>query len=98
MSKRRNDFISAQDALHEMIKENRLQHGIDNVAVKEAWTEVMGNGVSSYTDSIELKKDTLIIKLTSSTLREELSYGREKIILMMNEYLGKAVIRAVKLQ
>jgi len=98
MSKRRNDFISAQDALHEMIRENKLQHGIDNVSVKEAWAEVMGNGVSSYTDSIELRKDILILKLTSSTLREELSYGKDKIISMMNEYLGKDVIRKVKLQ
>ena len=97
MSKRTNDFISVKDALQEMLQQNKLQKGIDQVNVKEAWQFVMGNGVSSYTDSIELKGDTLIVRLSSATLREELSYGKEKIAKMMNENIGKTIINKVKL-
>ena len=52
----------------------------------------MGKGVTSYTQSVELQKKTLIIRLTSSVLREELSYGKEKIIKMLNEEVGDEVI------
>ena len=97
MSKRTNDFISVKDALKEMLQQNKLQKGIDQVNVKEAWQFVMGNGVSSYTDSVELKGDTLIVRLSSATLREELSYGKEKIAKMMNEKIGKIIINKVKL-
>ena len=97
MSKRTNDFISVKDALQEMLQQNKLQKGIDQVNVKEAWQFVMGNGVSSYTDNVELKGDTLIIRLSSATLREELSYGKDKIAKMMNENIGKIIINKVKL-
>ena len=97
MSKRTNNFISVKDALQEMLQENKLQKGIDQVHVKEAWQLVMGNGVTSYTDSVELKGDTLIIRLSSATLREELSYGKEKIAKMMYENIGKSLINKVKL-
>jgi len=95
MSKRTNNFISVKDVLQEMIQENKLQKGIDQVNVKEAWQFVMGNGVSSYTESVELKNNVLVVRLSSSTLREELSYGKEKIIKMMNESLGKVIIKKI---
>jgi hypothetical protein len=97
MSKRINEFISVKEALQEMLQQNKLQTGIDKVHVKDAWETVMGKGVSSYTEAVELKRDVLIVKLSSSTLREELSYGKEKIILMMNENIGKRLIKKVKL-
>jgi len=80
-----------------MLSENKLQHGIDQVDVQKAWKNVMGKGVSSYTIQVELKNKTLLVKLSSSTLREELSYGKEKIVQMMNENLKKTVIKRVKL-
>lgn len=97
MKKRTDEFLSIKDALHDMLQENKLQHGIDEIDVQKAWKAVMGKGVSSYTIQVELKNKTLLIKLTSSTLREELSYGKEKIIQMMNENLKKTVINKVKL-
>jgi hypothetical protein len=35
------------------------------------------------------------VKLNSSVLREELSYGKEKIRAMMNEALGKEEIKKI---
>ncbi|MBT8376302.1 MAG: DUF721 domain-containing protein, partial [Bacteroidia bacterium] len=68
------------------------------VNVKEAWKRLMGNGVNNYTTAIELKKDTLFVKLSSSVLREELSYGNQKIIDMLNEAIGKPVVQKLVLR
>jgi hypothetical protein len=38
-----------------------------------------------------------VVKLKSSVLREELSYGKEKIIKMMNEELGENLISKIML-
>lgn len=97
MAKRENNTNAIKDLMPQMLKENRLQIGINQISVKEAWENVMGKGVMTYTESVELKKDTLFVKLSSSTLREELSYGKEKIVVMLNESLHTALIKTIKL-
>ena len=58
----------------------------------------MGKGVNNYTTNIKLQKDTLYVQLSSSVLREELSYGKDKIIAMLNEALGKDLIKKLILR
>ncbi len=98
MAKRKNDLVPLGDALYEFIKTNRLQGGIDKVEAREAWAKLMGNGVNHYTTAVELQKDTLYVSLTSSVLREELGLGKSKIIAMLNEELGKDLIKKLVLR
>jgi len=98
MPKRHNEHMNLGDALQEFIKENKLQKGIDKVDARKAWMRLMGNGVNNYTQKVELKGETLFVSLTSSVLREELSYGKEKIIKMLNEELGKELVTKIVLR
>lgn len=98
MPKRQNEHLNMGDALKEFIKENRLQKGMDKVDAREAWAKLMGNGVNNYTQNVELKGETLFVSLSSSVLREELSYGKSKIIKMLNEELGKELIKKLILR
>jgi hypothetical protein len=98
MSKRHNEHMSLKDALKDFVKSNNLQKGLDKIEVKEAWVKLMGKGVNSYTTSIRLHRDTLYVQLSSSVLREELSYGKEKIITMLNEALGKEIVKTLVLR
>ncbi len=97
MAKRENDTFKIKDLMPQMLKENKLQGGINQIDVKEIWGKVMGNGVLTYTDSVLLKNKTLYVKLTSSALREELSYGKDKIVVMLNDALENVSIKNVKL-
>jgi hypothetical protein len=96
--KRNNDNQSIQDILKAFVSENNLEKGLDKVNVSEAWAKLMGNGVNNYTTGIELKHETLYVQLSSSVLREELSYGKEKIISILNESLGKEVVKKIVLR
>ncbi len=95
---RHNEHISLSEALKEFIKENKLETGMDKVNVKDVWVSLMGNGVNNYTTDVQLKNTTLYISLSSSVLREELSYGKEKIIKMINEELGKELVKSLVLR
>jgi len=97
MAKRFTDSKSIKEIIGNFIKENNLTKGFTQIRVKEAWQEVMGNGVQSYTTSVKLQNEVLIVHLSSSVLREELSYGKDKIMKMMNEVLGDAIIKKVRL-
>lgn len=81
----------------EFIRENKLQHGMDKVEVRDAWRSLMGNGVNNYTSAIELRGEVLYVGLTSSVLREELSLGKSKIISMINEKLGRPLVKKIVL-
>ena len=96
--KRHNENLSLSDVLKEFVSTNKLQEGLDKVDIKDAWENLMGNGVNSYTTSVQLKRDTLYVQLSSSVLREELSYGKEKIIAMLNEALGKPLVKTLILK
>jgi hypothetical protein len=66
--------------------------------VRDAWKKLMGNGVNNYTSAVELKHGTLFISLTSSVLREELSHGKSKILSMINEELGRDLVKKIVLR
>ena len=80
------------------IKENNLENGLENVKIRDLWYEQMKNGVANYTTDINLKNGTLYINLKSSVLREELSYGKEKIMKLLNEKLKKDLIKKIVLR
>ncbi|MET6990241.1 DUF721 domain-containing protein [Sediminicola arcticus] len=98
MGKRKNDNIPLSEALQEFIKVNKLQTGMDKVNVRDAWANLMGNGVNNYTTAIELRSETLFVSLSSSVLREELSHGKSKIITMINEEMGKELVKKLVLR
>jgi hypothetical protein len=98
MAKRLNNESPIGDVLKAFIETNKLQDGMDKIDVQAAWKSLMGNGVNSYTKEVMLKGSTLYVSLTSAVLREELSYGKTKIISMINEELRKEVVTEIVLR
>lgn len=98
MAKRLNNQSTVGDVLKQIIQVNKLQPGMDQIDVKDAWSNLMGNGVNSYTRNVVLKGSTLYVELTSSVLREELSHGKAKIVKMINEELRREVVTTVILR
>jgi hypothetical protein len=98
MAKRLNNQSSVSDILSQIIQTNKLESGLNQVSVIDAWKNLMGNGVNNYTRNVALRGNTLYVELTSAVLREELSYGKDKIIKMINEELGKEVVKVIILR
>lgn len=98
MAKRLSNESSISEVLQQFIQQNNLESGMDKIDVEQAWKSLMGNGVNSYTQEVILKGSTLYVKLTSAVLREELSYGKQKIIAMLNEELRKDVVKEIVLR
>lgn len=92
MAKRFSEESPIGDILKQFIQENKLQSGMDKIDVRDAWKNLMGNGVNNYTTEILLKGSTLYVALSSAVLREELSYGKQKIIKMINDELRKEIV------
>lgn len=98
MRKRLSNDSPIGDILKEIIQTNNLEKGLNQISVADAWKKLMGNGVNNYTKNILLKGSTLYVELTSAVLREELTYGKSKIINLLNEELGSEIIKDVVLR
>ena len=96
--KRKYEPQSISKVLDEILESKSLRKGIIDVRINELWYEIMGANITHYTDKIILKGDTLLVSLNSAALRVELSYGKEKIIKMMNKELGSETIKKIVLR
>lgn len=87
-----------QEVLQQITAERNLAKGLIEVKVKQAWMNTMGENVAQYTTSTQLRGKTLYVNLTSAPLREELNYGKEKILKHLNEALGFEGIQKIILR
>ena len=91
-----DDAQKIKAILGEFILKNALSDGIDTARIQENWSSIMGENISAYTKEVSLQQDVLIVKLSSSVLRQELSYGKEKIVEMINRSLGGNKIQDIR--
>ena len=95
--KRNYDTKTLKVVLNKFIEKNSLNSGLDNVKVQNLWKKTMGDNVNSYTNEVILKNQTLYISLSSSILRQELSYGKDKIIELINKEFGQSTVKKIVL-
>lgn len=91
-----DDAQKIKTIIEEFISKNALSDGIDTARIQENWSSIMGENISAYTKDVSLQKEVLVVKLSSSVLRQELSYGKEKIVKMINKSLGEDKIQDIR--
>mgnify|MGYP006136064389 FL=1 len=100
MAKKKKSFEpqTISEVLGELIDQKNIKVGITKVRVEQAWKTTMGASVSQYTQEVSFRGSTLFVNLNSAPLREELSYGKEKILRHLNEALGAEIISKIVLR
>ncbi len=78
-----SDFFEINPDLKLSVAEHR---------VVSAWKELLGEGVSMYTQRVYLRKRALHVQLSSSVLRAELLMSKQNLIDKLNEQAGMVVI------
>jgi len=86
--KRHNDQ-KINEVLGDMIDNYRLKPKLNQTKIREAWGEMMGPHIDRYTKKITIRNNKIFVTIDSSPLRQELSYGRDKILKNLNEVLGE---------
>lgn len=92
--KRHNDQ-HLKDVLKEMIETYRLRSKLNQTKIKALWSELMGPSIGRYTTDIKIRGKKLYVSINSSSLKQELSMGRDKIRKIINEELGDEYIEEV---
>lgn len=93
--KEASNQVSLKDALKEMLEVYRLKAKLNQTKINAVWIKLMGTSINKYTREIKLRRNKLYITIESASLRQELSFGKEKIIRIINEELGENYIEDV---
>ena len=92
---KKSNEVSLKQVLKEMVETYRLQSRLNQTKIRAFWEKSMGSAILRYTKDIKLRRNKLYISIESAPLRQELSYGKEKIRRLLNEELGEDTIQEV---
>lgn len=84
-----------KQALQSFIDQKQISKGYYQSSIKKVWKDMMGEMVADYTSSIKISGEKLILQFTSAPLKQEFMFKKEKLIQMINDRLGKEVIKEV---
>ncbi len=95
MEERGNNQTTLKEALKAMLEHYRLKGKLNQSRIRKDWEALMGPTIAQYTREVKLYKGRLFIIIDSASLRQELSYGKDKIRKLLNEQLGEEAIQEV---
>lgn len=93
MAKHNDQIIG--DVLKNMVKEMKISPKLHELKIKKFWQEVMGTTINNYTKEIKLRRNKLFITIESAPLRQELAYGKDKLVKVLNRELGEEYIQDI---
>lgn len=86
---------SIKDILKDLVETYRLKSKLNQTRIELIWEQAMGKMIANYTTELKVRGDKLFVGISSAPLRQELSYGREQIIVKMNAELGEDFLKEV---
>ena len=96
--KRLSNQQSLAEVIQDFLKESEWSRKLDEVHLITQWDKLLGPNLAKYTDEVFISNSVLHIRLNSSTLRQELSYKKSKLVDDLNDMVGKKVIKDIILK
>ena len=75
----------------------QLRAKLYQTRVEKMWAELMGPMIIGYTTRIKLDGQTLLLFISSASLKSELTIMKEKIRTTVNERLGEDYVQEVRI-
>ena len=89
---RRNEAEQIGSMIRKFIRQSGLESPLNEYRLVQAWKDVVGPAITSYTTHLSIKNQILYVQLSSSVLRQELMMGRDMLVRNLNEQVGAQVI------
>jgi predicted nucleic acid-binding Zn ribbon protein len=85
-----------QNTIGELIKAFYEEHKgpgyLDEVEIVKGWSGIVGPFIAQYTRDLYIKNGVLYVRLTSDSLRAELSYSKNTLLKNLNALVGREVL------
>lgn len=89
---RRTQAAPIGQLIRQYLRQEGLETPLAQQRLLDAWPEMMGPIITSYTRELFICDRTLVVHLSSAVLRQELSSSRDMIVRNLNQRVGVDVI------
>jgi predicted nucleic acid-binding Zn ribbon protein len=96
MSSRKYTDQSLKMVIQELLKDRGFDKKFHELEIFRCYREVVGEVISKKTREIYMREKTLVLKMDSGVLKQELSYQRSRIADLINEKLGSIAVEKVE--
>ena len=91
----KNNEKKIDQVFYEFLRAYGISRKYDEYKLKNEWENVVGQTIARQTDSLSIDKETLYVRLSSPSLRQEMGYAKSHIIESLNDAVGKVLIRDI---
>ena len=77
------------------VRDNKLNKALDNVKVLNSWTEIVGERISAVSEPVKFSNNILYVKIKNSAWRNEMFMLEKDIIMRINGYCGKFMVKKI---
>jgi predicted nucleic acid-binding Zn ribbon protein len=89
---RKKEAAPLEAAFNELLKAYRLEDKFKEKLLISSWGEIVGKTISDRTTSVFIKDKKLFVKLSSGPIKKELMLNRSKVLILIEERVGKGVV------
>ena len=91
-----------QNTVGELIKafyeERRGPGYLDEVKIVKSWPEVVGPFIAQYTRDVAVRNGVLYVRITSDSVRSELSFSKSVLRKNLNDLVGYELLTDIVFQ
>ena len=95
--KRQNEQ-TLQEVLQVILKKYNLEKRFEEAEVADIWNKTLGPSVAHQTRRVVLKDGILTVYLDSTLVKHELNMLKTRLMESLNESMGKAVIKEIRIR
>lgn len=92
-----NEVTTLKAALDKFLSQHRHRSKLIQTNIVENWSNIAGNTIASRTEKLWLKEGKLHIVITSSVLKNELQFHKEKLVSKVNKAVNCKAIADIVL-
>lgn len=95
---KKNPHKKISEVLESFVEQKKLQNGYNEVSIQKFWKEKMGSLINNYTTRITLKNKILRIYISSSALKQELTFNKKKIAALLEKEFGSEYVEEIQIR
>ena len=92
---KRTEAKNVGQIIDDLLKKENLDVALDEHRACALWPQIVGDGINRYTIKRYVKDGVMTVHLSSASLANELMLNRDRIILRINEALGRDIIHEI---
>ena len=98
MRKPATNMRKLSSVIKKIVSNPKISDKLENLKIIEIWNEILGNNLQKYIIDSKIYNRKLLVKIKSSTLRNELGFKKTDLINQINKRFGKKIIDEIILK